>query len=839
MYSRKTVLLFFMILLSTRIFSQIDEALLMGEIFDKADNQLIKNCRLNVQNTNDSLRGENSGGEYLLVEGNFSLQLKKGTYFITVRAEGYQSYEEKFELLNDITLKIEMERLIIYENLLGGIVINESSEPITNANLYLYEENTKYSAWSSSDREGKFSFRNIIPGNYILSVESHDYKSYRGSEPITITEDSKIENLQITLNSYVIFKNLQLSVFHSENEIQIPLDSCEIYLWNHFSREPMDGRDTIMTDRYYGFTDNEGKIIFPEIREGSYIYSVSKRGFQLPYFFTEPTIRVTQDNQTEFIQLIKMPEPVVGTIKGKVFQESSGNPVPALVEFFKTNRMVVDTLSDPDRVIEFPNYSVFTNDDGSYEAIIDTGAYKVKASYYAYSPLSRERYDYFLPYAVFEFYDNSLTISDAKSIYLTENEITEGINIGLDFIEPEHRMVVITGTVRDETGNMLSNANIDAHLNTEYSFYGDMSNSAVTDNLGNFTLELKVYSIKPFEIRISAWKEGYTNVFFNNKPIWHMADPILVAHNGSDTLITDINIQLEKLDLNTKFSLGGSITDSVNAGLPNIYVEANGLNNHHYGFTVTDSLGNFLIQDLIAGKYILSFFGDQYQYEFYNDTYIWEEAEIIDLHSNVVGINAVLNKYENDMFYILGERSSNSITGEILDADGNPLSGVFINVLNAEGKVEFSTTTNSGGQFRIVGLYGTEYTITVSKVEFESLSQIISLNQPVNQFNIILNKTTTETDEENPLPVKYELINNYPNPFNPSTKIKFVIPENGLVTLKVFNILGQEVATLLNKQLTAGSHELTFDASELSSGIYLYKLQTMNFVQVKKMMLLK
>ena len=89
------------------------------------------------------------------------------------------------------------------------------------------------------------------------------------------------------------------------------------------------------------------------------------------------------------------------------------------------------------------------------------------------------------------------------------------------------------------------------------------------------------------------------------------------------------------------------------------------------------------------------------------------------------------------------------------------------------------------------------------------------------------------------IPDKYTLFQNYPNPFNPTTTIKYQLPANCKVVLKVFNVLGNEVATLLNQTKEAGRYEVTWDASKLSSGIYFYRLQTRNFIQIKKMILLK
>ena len=86
---------------------------------------------------------------------------------------------------------------------------------------------------------------------------------------------------------------------------------------------------------------------------------------------------------------------------------------------------------------------------------------------------------------------------------------------------------------------------------------------------------------------------------------------------------------------------------------------------------------------------------------------------------------------------------------------------------------------------------------------------------------------------------KYELAQNFPNPFNPSTIIRFSIPEKANVTLKIFNSIGQEVATLLNGEITAGNHQVDFNASKLSSGVYFYRIDSPSFTSTKKMILIK
>jgi hypothetical protein len=88
-------------------------------------------------------------------------------------------------------------------------------------------------------------------------------------------------------------------------------------------------------------------------------------------------------------------------------------------------------------------------------------------------------------------------------------------------------------------------------------------------------------------------------------------------------------------------------------------------------------------------------------------------------------------------------------------------------------------------------------------------------------------------------PLTFELGQNYPNPFNPGTSINYSIPEAGFVTLDVFNLLGEKVASLVSEVQNAGKYEVNFDASKLTSGVYFYQLQTDNNISVKKMLLLK
>ena len=115
----------------------------------------------------------------------------------------------------------------------------------------------------------------------------------------------------------------------------------------------------------------------------------------------------------------------------------------------------------------------------------------------------------------------------------------------------------------------------------------------------------------------------------------------------------------------------------------------------------------------------------------------------------------------------------------------------------------------------------------------------ISSSQLYSFYTIESSSATAVDKTKNELPEKYILEQNYPNPFNPSTTIKYSIPVGGLVTLKVYSIIGKEVRTLVSSEQSAGTHTVNFDASDLASGIYLYTLTANSFIQTKKLVLIK
>ncbi|MBI5402878.1 MAG: M28 family peptidase [Ignavibacteriae bacterium] len=136
-----------------------------------------------------------------------------------------------------------------------------------------------------------------------------------------------------------------------------------------------------------------------------------------------------------------------------------------------------------------------------------------------------------------------------------------------------------------------------------------------------------------------------------------------------------------------------------------------------------------------------------------------------------------------------------------------------------------------------IGTLNMQFLTNVVKTTIASVTSIAEVRHSGyatgNFFTVGINQINSE------IPDRYELFQNYPNPFNPSTNIKYQIANNSYTTIKIYNMLGKEITTLVNEKLQPGIYEVNFDGSNLPSGIYFYQLKTDYFIQTKKLILLK
>ena len=274
--------------------------------------------------------------------------------------------------------------------------------------------------------------------------------------------------------------------------------------------------------------------------------------------------------------------------------------------------------------------------------------------------------------------------------------------------------------------------------------------------------------------------------------------------------------------------------------------------------------------DTSFGTNGITIYDNPSDFDFINDLVIQSDGKIIlgGFHGNTNNSNFVLYRFENngtidESFgnngYVIDTVSSTQFGRSlVIQPDGKIILTGFSTDPSTDQRNIYSARYNATGNLdKSFGIDG--YVLSDLGGVSDVYSSILQADQKLlvagehhnglNYESVILrynNTQVTGVESEEVFPNKYILHQNYPNPFNPTTTINYSIPaitvgdENFRpVQLKVYDALGKEVATLVNEEKSPGTYEVTFDASNLSSGIYFYKLQTGNFVETKKMILLR
>jgi len=359
-----------------------------------------------------------------------------------------------------------------------------------------------------------------------------------------------------------------------------------------------------------------------------------------------------------------------------------------------------------------------------------------------------------------------------------------------------------SGSSWTNIGGGLPYSNIRALLNVETSPYNLLAGMvsgriSMSTNYGENFTGFPVDSVQlPFlaDINSILKRENSSNYFVGTErgvyllPQYYPLSTWVPINNGLPSAETKVRVIIEKdgeIFAGTNsgvYHRSGSSWDEKNFGLTNTNV------------TALTSIGGYLFagtsQGSVGGVYISSDNGNNWTLSL-NDPWV---TSILTIGSNIF-----VGSFGNGVW-----RSTNygNTWGQINDGFGS--GAYYVLSLGLDNQYIFAGTI-------------------ASSIWRRPLSQVV-----------------TDTQEETNLqPKEFSLSQNYPNPFNPSTTINFSVPYSEFVTLKVFDVLSNEVATLVNEEKPAGVYEVEFNAFGLSSGIYFYKIQTSSFVETKKMILLR
>ncbi len=455
-------------------------------------------------------------------------------------------------------------------------------------------------------------------------------------------------------------------------------------------------------------------------------------------------------------------------------------------------------------ITEDNSYSTRTDINGNYSIAVDSGAYYLNAyvSYVQGNMLTNRS----------QYYNNKQSFNDAD-IAVFSND-TSNIN----FIFPTLTFCSISGTIRDAiTLKPLSNVFIavNSSENHDSTFIG-------TDKNGNYTIQVFEGSYTLY-----AYQPGYIFEYYKDVYDSFDATPVIVNKDSSNATGIDFNLTKPNPGSN---SISGLVGDPV--WLAGVEVYAIPANGGTWTGTKSGNDGRFFIGNLKSGKYVLLFYMDGYKSQYYGDS--------------LNTINLTGNMSVNNIFVIMEKLNSigGEISGVIKSNSDSPLSGTLLVAVDSLGDTVSTSISNYSGYYNIPSLLNGHYSVIANKIGYEKVTypQKVDINLTSNPIVTGINISILPTGVNNGisnLPKAFALYQNYPNPFNPSTTIHYEIPNSGLVTLKIYDVLGRESATLVNEYKTIGKYDVKFNAANLSSGVYFYQLREGNFTAVKKLLLLK
>lgn len=215
----------------------------------------------------------------------------------------------------------------------------------------------------------------------------------------------------------------------------------------------------------------------------------------------------------------------------------------------------------------------------------------------------------------------------------------------------------------------------------------------------------------------------------------------------------------------------------------------------------------------------------------------WSDYNGPDNNGDGIGdIPYIIDGNESQDLAPLMNHLVSSIAGGVSDGSG-PIADVHVEALGTS----IDDYTDSGGMFALTGLGAGMYDVSFTHPSYRD-TIVLSIPATLDfatWLYVVMDPLTSTKENDPSTPTKFALLQNYPNPFNAQTLLNFTLPQSQDVTLIVYDLLGKEIRTLIDGYVQAGAHSVNFDASDLPSGIYFYRLKAENIIENRRMTLLK
>ncbi len=857
---------------------------LSGKVITQKDGMPIANAYVNVFSPDNSYF---YGWTVTAEDGTYEIiGMTSGKYFAYVWADGYlNEYYKEAESFDQATAIDVVEPNTYSEinfsmsrgGMISGLVSTENGKPLSGIYVQAYSDfrippdfpqsdsiaviNEGYGA-AVTEVDGSYLITGLSEGDYLVSAQMWNQWIYIEEFYDNVTDISEATSVAVETEVETPDINFELNVPSTFGSIfgnVVDIDGQPISGVTVQVHAPFNAYSGGLQVWAYGYTDYLGNYRIDNLPDGEYLVSAyAQVNWQYVNRYwpdaeipeeAEPVV-VDDINNNLPIDFQLPVRPGTASISGHVKLDTG---VPAIYAYIQLTSFDEDTNPNVGSIRAYAS----TDSSGNYRIDqLPEGNYVIYTQYWENENFAQQ------------WFDLKDSRSEADAIILTTGEQRGNINFNLT-LRPYYG--TIAGNVTNEIyGRSVARAYVEI-TPIGFNYYENGLDRlsfmpsfgwpyyAITNEQGNYQFDW----LPEGEYYVSAYTDGAFE-YFEDAPVAELATKVKVR--GGETSAAKFNLTPRN---EGNGIISGKVSDEWNSGelliaiviarpvvVPLVWPESEKFFN-----TITKTDGSYELTGLPAGDYYLFSFSPGYIGEYYDNAYDPSEAKVLKVVENqpVGGIDFTLSPIlwmrgcpECDFS---GEEGAGGgqVFGKVTDGNGKVIQNATVYLLDNGGKPVSFAQSNAEGMYELRGVPPGHYRIKATHLNFKGEfnngttnfadAQVIEVGNGALEINFELNSVTGVKDQS--IPKTIMLYGNYPNPFNPETTIKFGLPADMLVRLRIFNLLGQEVRILGGDRFAAGDHAVKWDGRDyngsiLPSGVYFYILEIdgkSNIVQ--KMILLK
>jgi protocatechuate 3,4-dioxygenase beta subunit len=802
------------------IVSAAANAALNGKVTDQKSGAAIADAVVWAERIGDLRRSQRAQTD---AQGNYVLEkLIPGLYLVRAEARGYlpEFYNNRARLeeatlvrLAENETKTDIDFSLSKGATISGLVAAESDNtPIAGAHviatLFL---NTRVKHHAVTDEKGVYALNPLPAGTYAIFAEAAGFRSeyfdnkreLSQADPIFVSDEETVAEKNILLATASAISG---KVVDAVSKDPVAKAAVIIHVLVASHEKPRVVFSTLTNER--------GEYI-ANVPPGFYVVAVEARGYHKEYYkeereFVKATpVQVFADKHTTGIDFTL---DKLSSITGRVIDQATGNPIAgAIVTAFPERSKNTDPLMSAEVLTRA--IVAKTDENGNYKL---EGLLPVKYFVHAQAP----------GYLI-EYWKEAEGLDKATPVEVPASGNVDGINFTLE------KGGSITGLVVSAADNKpIGGALIQV--------WPKGSNVVIARGVAARDGKYRIAGLRSGDYIVFAGALGFKGLFYKDV---ESRDQATEVHVEAPDEIPDIDFHLKKPEPSRGGVIAGTVISEADKNpIPHAFVLAIPISTPVSTlppFTFADQFGSYKLA-VPAGKYVVVSWAPRYIAEFFDNAETFQRAKILGVENGALldHVDFSLKPARRGLYQIAGRvRHKNQNRGA---------ENFVVQALDAEEVVATAITDNNGN-FVLEEMAAGDYRISatgVTGVSENAVGVTIGAGRSASNIDLIVPGVTAVEEQAAELPTTYDLAQNFPNPFNPETSVKYQVPVRTNVSLRVYNALGQEVRTLVNEVKGAGVYSAVWDGKDnhgrqLTTGIYLVRLEAGDFVMTRKMAMVK